>query len=105
VIHSDPSHAVFAISAAVDALILCGLLAWALRGDDPHGWHGFGRIAAALALAAALLAVKGIAMLHAGLDMPFGVMHVVWLDLVVVVPLAAVLVGFRRWVARCCERP
>ncbi|ADB52363.1 metallophosphoesterase [Conexibacter woesei DSM 14684] len=82
----------FAVSAAIDALIVCGVVAWAVRFRP--GWR---RIAAAAVLALGALLLKGIAMVAAGLDRPFGVAHVLWLDLVVVVPLAALLLGLLTW--------
>jgi predicted MPP superfamily phosphohydrolase len=77
----------FAVSAAFDTAMLCLAVAWAVRSEP-----ALPRLAAALAAVAAALAAKGVALLHLGLTVPFGVMHVVWLDLVVAVPLAA-LVG------------
>lgn len=65
----------FALSCAVDAVVVLA----SLRSR---------RLVRGLALAVAVLALKGIAMVALGLDVPFGVAHVVWLDLVVVVPLA-----------------
>lgn len=82
----------FALSAAVDAVLVCVLVLWAVR-FRPAWW----RLAAAVALTLGALAVKGVAMVAAGLDRPFGVAHVLWLDLVVVVPLAALLLGLLTW--------
>ena len=39
----------------------------------------------------AVLAAKGIVLVSRGLDVPFGVLHVLWLDLIVVLPAAGVL--------------
>jgi uncharacterized protein len=86
VIGHDAGNLVFVLSAAVDTAVLCGAVAWAVRGEPLVG-----RLVAALAGAVALLAAKGIALLWLGVSVPFGVMHVLWLDLVVVVPLAALL--------------
>jgi predicted MPP superfamily phosphohydrolase len=80
------------VSTVVDALVVCGLVVWAVRTRP-----GWARLACACALALALLALKGVAMVAGGLRVPFGVMHVAWLDLVVVVPLAAVLLGVLGW--------
>jgi hypothetical protein len=66
----------FALSCALDAAIVLGAVAL--------------RRLAFLAGAVVLLALKGIAMVGLGLDI-FGIAHVLWLDLVVVVPLAALL--------------
>jgi uncharacterized protein len=86
VIADDAGNLVFALSAAFDVLLACTAVAWAARGE---------RLGARLAVAAAavisVLAIKGLVMLSQGLDLPFGVMHVVWLDLVVVLPLAALV--------------
>ena len=79
----DAGNLLFALSAAVDALIVCGAVAWGVR-RTPAGL----RLLAAAAAATAVLLVKGVVLIALGLNVPFGVMHVVWLDLVVVVPLA-----------------
>jgi uncharacterized protein len=79
----------FALSAAIDVAVLCGAVAWGVRR---------GRLLLALAVAAAVLAAKGLVLLRLGLNVPFGVMHVAWLDLVIAVPLAgavALLSGAR----------
>jgi heme A synthase len=83
-------NAAFALSAIVDVAVVCGALVWGLRPPADAK-----RLAVALSAALAVLAIKGLAMLALGLAIPFGVMHVVWLDLVVVVPLAAVVVLLR----------
>jgi len=72
----------FVVSAAVDVVVLCGAVVWGV----PRG-----RVGVALAVAAGVLAAKGLVLLRLGLDVPFGVMHVAWLDLVVVVPLAGLV--------------
>jgi predicted MPP superfamily phosphohydrolase len=82
----------FALSAAVDALVVCGVVLWAVRTRPSRS-----RLAGAAMLAFLALAFKGIAMMAEGLERPFGVMHVAWLDLVVVVPLAAALLGVLAW--------
>jgi predicted MPP superfamily phosphohydrolase len=86
VIGHDAGNFVFVLSAAVDTLVLCAAVAWAVRGEPV-----LGRLLAALAAAGALLAAKGIALVVLGVTVPFGVMHVIWLDLVVAIPLAAIL--------------
>jgi uncharacterized protein len=86
VIGYDAGNLVFALSAAVDTLVLCAAVAWAVRGEPLTG-----RLLGALAAAAALLAAKGIVLLALGVSVPFGVMHVLWLDLVVALPVAAIL--------------
>lgn len=82
----------FAVSAAVDALVVCGLVVWAVRTHP-----GWAKLVAASALVLLALALKGISMIAGGLHLPFGVMHVLWLDLVVVVPLSAALLGALAW--------
>ena len=82
----DPGHLVFALSAAFDAAVVCAAVAWSVRGSRPAL-----RALVAGTLAAAVLLAKGSVMVREGLSTPFGVMHVVWLDLVVVLPLAGVL--------------
>jgi predicted MPP superfamily phosphohydrolase len=75
----------FAISCALDVAIVVGAIAV--------------RRFVALVAALGLLAVKGLAMMAAGLG-SFGVAHVLWLDLVVVLPLAGVaafVVTRRPW--------
>jgi uncharacterized protein len=88
----DPGNELFAASAAVDALVICAIALWAVR-RRPSPW----RLLATAILTAGALAAKGVAMVSAGLDIPFGVMHVVWLDAVVVAPLAAAVVGGIAW--------
>ena len=73
----------FAVSCAIDAAVVLACLRSA-------------RLVHGLALAVAALAVKGMAMLALGLDIPFGVAHVLWLDLVVVAPLAGVALLVQR---------
>jgi len=86
VIGYDAGNLVFALSAAVDTLLLSVAVVWAVRGEPVPV-----RLLAACAIATVLLAAKGIALLELGVSVPFGVMHVLWLDLVVAIPLAAVL--------------
>ena len=74
---------IFGLSAAVDAAIAIAAIAWALR-DGRTGW----RLVPAFLAVFVLLAVKGIVLLIAGVEIGFGVMHVLWLDLVVVGPIA-----------------
>ena len=66
--------------------MLCAAVAWAVRGEPLPG-----RLLAAIAAAAALLAAKGIVLVELGVTVPFGVLHVLWLDLVIAIPLAAIL--------------
>ena len=82
----DASNLVFALSAAIDTALLCLGAAWTARGDPV--WR---RLAPALIACGALLAIKGLALLRLGVELGFGVMHVLWLDLVVALPAAALL--------------
>lgn len=91
-IGDDSGHLVWALSAAVDVVVVCAAIRWAGRGD-PIGR----RLIEALGVASLLLAAKGGAMLAAGLEIPFGVLHVVWLDLVVVTPLAGLWLLMTAW--------
>ena len=72
---------VFALSAAIDLLLACAAVAWARRSPR--------RLLLAAPAVLALLALKGLALIEAGVEMGFGVMHVLWLDLVVVLPATA----------------
>jgi predicted MPP superfamily phosphohydrolase len=98
----------FVLSAAVDVVVLCGAVWWGLRRAPATA-----RVLGALAAAGVVLAVKGLVLIELGLSVPFGVMHVAWLDLVVAVPLAGVvaLLGGARGalragaVAACCLAP
>jgi predicted MPP superfamily phosphohydrolase len=92
VIGYDAGNLVFALSAVVDTLLLSAAVVWAVRSEPVPA-----RLLAALAAAAALMAVKGIVLLELGVSVPFGVMHVLWLDLVVAIPLAAVLLLALTW--------
>lgn len=82
----DAGNLVFALSATVDGALVCAAVWWSVRGE-----RTLPRAFAAAAVVVALLAVKGIVLVSRGLDVPFGVMHVLWLDLVVVLPVAGVL--------------
>ena len=85
-------NAVFALSAGVDVLIAWALVAWAARRRPL-----LPRLALGGALVLGLLAVKGLLLLKLGVERHFGVLHVLWLDFVVVMPLAAVLLGLLTW--------
>ena len=82
----DAGNLVFALSAAVDGALVCAAVWWSTRGE-----RVLARALAAAVVVAAVLAAKGIVLVSRGLDVPFGVMHVLWLDLVVVLPAAGVL--------------
>ena len=82
----NAGNLVFALSAAVDVLVVLAAVAWAVR-RDPLAL----RLAVGLAVACTVLLVKLTSLLAAGLGIPFGVLHVLWLDLVVVLPLAGVV--------------
>jgi uncharacterized protein len=83
-VEPEASNLLFALSAAFDVLVVCGALALALRGGA-----SLGRVALACLGAGAVLALKGAVLAREWLD-GFGIAHVLWLDLVVVVPLAGV---------------
>jgi predicted MPP superfamily phosphohydrolase len=85
-------NGVFALSAAIDVLVAWALVTWAARTRPTRL-----RLAAGTGLAFAVLALKGLVLLKAGLERHFGVMHVLWLDFAVVVPLAAALLGLLAW--------
>jgi len=82
----------FALSVSFDAAVVCALAWWAVRARPP-----LGHLALACAAALALLAAKGVAMVLAGLHIPFGVAHVLWLDIAVVAPLAGATVLLAGW--------
>jgi uncharacterized protein len=85
-------NAVFALSAGIDVLIAWALVAWAARGRPL-----LPRLALGGVLALGLLAVKGLLLLKLGVELHFGVMHVLWLDFAVVLPLTAALLGLLAW--------
>jgi predicted MPP superfamily phosphohydrolase len=77
------SNVPFALSCALDALLVLAVVAWAARGERPYARLAVGGVAALV-----VLALKGVVMIAAGLGLSFGVVHVLWLDAVVVLPLA-----------------
>ncbi|HEU4703493.1 MAG TPA: metallophosphoesterase [Conexibacter sp.] len=85
-------NAVFALSAGIDVLIAWALVAWAARRPPL-----LPRLALGGTLALGLLAVKGLLLLKLGVERHFGVIHVLWLDFAVVLPLAAALLGLLTW--------
>jgi predicted MPP superfamily phosphohydrolase len=85
VVGHHAGNLVFALSAVVDAVVVIAAVAWALRGGR-SAW----RLLFALVVVAVLLAVKGVVLVLAGVEVGFGVMHVLWLDLVVVAPIAGI---------------
>ncbi|MEJ7818107.1 MAG: hypothetical protein WKF49_05435 [Thermoleophilaceae bacterium] len=74
----------FAASCAVDVVIVCAAAWWLARRPAAS------RLAVALVFATCVLAVKGLVLLANGVTIPFGVLHVLWLDLGVALPLAGV---------------
>lgn len=82
----DAGNLVFALSAALDTALLGVGAVWAARGEPV-----WGRVALALLACGGLFAIKGLFLLRLGVDLGFGVMHVLWLDLVVALPVAALL--------------
>lgn len=85
------SNVPFALSCGLDLALVLASVAWVARGERPYA-----RVAAALPVVLAVLAVKGVAMIALGLNVSFGVIHVLWLDLAVVVPLAGIAVLAHR---------
>jgi uncharacterized protein len=85
-------NGVFALSAAIDVLIAWALVAWAARRRPARM-----RLLLGVGLAFIVLALKGVLMLKLGVERHFGVMHVLWLDFAVVLPLAAALLGLLAW--------
>jgi heme A synthase len=85
--HYD-GNLVFGLSAAFDAVVVCAALVWATRRRRSPLY-----LTGVFAAVVVVLAGKGVALVSAGVGVPFGVLHVLWLDLVLVVPLggAAVL--------------
>ena len=64
-------------------MLVLAVVAWAARSERPYA-----RLALGGVVVLAVLALKGIVMIRLGLNLSFGVVHVLWLDLVVVVPVA-----------------
>ena len=93
VVGHHAGNAVFAVSAAIDALVVLPALIWAARGKS-----GARRLAAAGLVVVTLLAAKGALLVAVGVEARFGLLHVLWLDLVIVAPLggAAALLLTRR---------
>jgi predicted MPP superfamily phosphohydrolase len=93
------------LSTALD--LACAVTALALV----LGRHGrrritLGRVAAAFALTAAIVAIKLALLLRLGLDPMFGVVHLVFLDLVVVLPaVAAGVLALHAGTRRRATRP
>lgn len=96
--HAGP--VAFTLIAVLDALLLSSLAIWIAR-SRPRSLVTL----AAVALTAGLLVVRLKVLVALGLARPFGVAHVLWLDAVVALPLAALalaVVGWRRggWALR-----
>lgn len=77
------SNTAFGVSCAIDVAIVCVAAIW-LAGK-PSG----ARAVLLTAWAVAAFAFKGVLLLGLGLTVPFGVAHVLWLDLVVALPAGA----------------
>jgi uncharacterized protein len=87
-------------AAAADGVAVVGAVLWLARsgaGGDRRGGLGAGRLLGVLVLSVLTFAIKASVLLVVGLSIPFGVFHLLYLELVVVVPLlgAALL-----WVQR-----
>ena len=85
-------NAIYAVSTAIDAAIVCAFVLWAVRWRPRLPW-----LLGGLVLVGLVLGLKLALMVAGGLGRPFGVAHVLWLELVVVVPLAALLLALLRW--------
>lgn len=90
------SNVWFALSCAFDIAVACAAAAWLARAPSA------GRFLEAVATTGTVLALKGIVLMITGVTLPFGVLHVLWLDLLVVAPLAALtyLVASRSTASR-----
>lgn len=76
------SNGAFAASCAMDVVIVGVAAIW--LGRRPCA----GRLAVAVTGVTGVLAAKGLVLLTTGVTVPFGVLHVLWLDVAIVVPLA-----------------
>ncbi len=85
-------NTMFAVSAAIDAALVCAFVLWAVRWRPRPPW-----LLGGLVLVGVALWAKLTLMVAGGLGRPFGVAHVLYLDVVVVVPLAALLLALLRW--------
>jgi uncharacterized protein len=88
--HAGP--VAFALIAALDALLLSAVAVWIARRRPP-----LALTLAAVALTAGLLVVRLEVLIALGLARPFGVAHVLWLDAVVALPLAALALALAGW--------
>src|SRR6478609_6514583 len=85
-------NTLYALSAALDAAIACAFVLWAVR------WRpSLLKLAGGVVLVVVLLWAKLALMVAGGLAQPFGVAHVLYLDVVVVAPAAALLLVLLRW--------
>lgn len=90
----------YVLTTALDTLLLSALAIWLARRRPP-----LPQALLAVAATAGLLVLRLVALVSLGLSRPFGVAHVLWLDAVVALPLAALalaLAGWRRggWLLR-----
>lgn len=88
--HAGP--VAYALITAVDTLLLAALALWIAR-RRPRLPVALG----AVALTVGLLAVRLALLVALGLARPFGVAHVLWLDVVVALPLAALALALAGW--------
>lgn len=88
--HVGPAF--YVLTTALDALLLAALAIWIARRRPP-----LPLVLAAVAGVFCLLALRLAALVALGLSRPFGVAHVLWLDAVVALPLAALALALAGW--------
>ncbi len=89
----DRIHLLIWVSALVDACCAAAGVSWALGG-------GVRRALAAGALLATIAVAKLALLLAVGLDMPFGVAYVLYLDVVIALPVAGFVLALGGWARR-----
>lgn len=88
--HVGPAF--YVLTTALDTLLLSLVAVWIAR-RRPR----LPLALAAVAVVAGLLALRLAALVTLGLSRPFGVAHVLWLDAVVALPLAALALALAGW--------
>jgi len=89
----DRIHLLIWVSALVDAGCAAAGVSWALHG-------GVRRALAAGALLATIAVAKLALLLAVGLDVPFGVAYVLYLDVVIAFPVAGFVLALGGWARR-----